>query len=126
MRETTFLNLLRGPDGRSLARAIAILMVFNLFAAGLHAGALAGGGGDAFILCQVPSEAGDPAVPGSEHRADCCLAGCGTTTLALAVDRAAAPDGPEYRAGRHNLIAIAAPPMAAFLRPRARAPPLSA
>jgi len=37
--ETSFLAALRGSDGRSLARAMAILLLLNLFAAGFHLGA---------------------------------------------------------------------------------------
>lgn len=70
----SFLALLRGRDGRSLAWALALLVALNAFVAGGHMGAAAG---DGPVVCTVASHAPGGNGPTAPAQADpCCFAGC--------------------------------------------------
>ena len=77
MRRSLF-ALLRGVDGRSLARALAALVFVNALIAGLHGGMLAQAAtSDTPVICALAGGQDTPANPASDddHRA-CCLLGC--------------------------------------------------
>ena len=91
MRQQTLFDSLRGRDGRSLARALIVLVLVSLFAGGLNAGAAAADG-RAVICAAVPSPA-DGGVPGPDGHllSDCCLAGVMPLGMALATVPPEAP-----------------------------------
>ncbi len=77
MRRSLF-ALLRGVDGRSLARALAALVFVNALIAGLHGGMLAQAAtSDTPVICALAGGQDTPADPArdDDHRA-CCLLGC--------------------------------------------------
>ena len=81
MRHGSFFAALRGRDGRSLARALIVLVLVNLFAGGFNVGAAAADVGMAFCKVGAGSTAPDaPRDPGP----DCCLIGATPFGLALA------------------------------------------
>ena len=124
MRKVSFLSALRGADGRSLARAMAILVGLNLFAAGFHLGAMAAGG--PFVLCAVAGGANEPTAPGGADHHDCCDAGCVPAPIALTIDRGAVLEPPDPAAATPRretalpLVPLAAP------HATARGPPILA
>jgi hypothetical protein len=76
MRES-FLAIFRGSDGRSLAKALACLLVFNAFIAGLHTGAMAAPMADA-VICSIDGAAGPDNVPVPDgHQPPCCVTATG-------------------------------------------------
>ncbi|MCB1488121.1 MAG: hypothetical protein KDJ88_11765 [Bauldia sp.] len=122
MRKTSFLAAVRSRDGRSIARALAIALLFNLFAAGLHTGAMAAGEGSGLVLCLGSSDVDGHGAP-LTHWSDCCFTGCVTTPAALPVCGDVALFVPEKLTDRPDLgdaVALAAPGPE---RPRARGPP---
>ena len=125
MRQRSFLAAARSRDGRSLARALAILLLFNLFAAGLHTGAMAAGEGSGLVLCLGSSGGGEPVAPIS-HRSDCCFTGCVTTPAGLPVCGDLALFIPERLSDRPDLGDVVALAASGPERPRARGPPFSA
>jgi hypothetical protein len=90
---------MRGKDGRSLARALIVLVLLSLFAGGLNTGASAAGGD--LVICAVDGR-GDGGAPVSHLAADCCVAG----VMPLGMGLASAPpvlDAP-------TLVATIVPP----------------
>ena len=87
----SFLASLRGADARSVARALALLLVFNAIFGAFHAGAMANGAESA-ILCTsggaVVSE-GLPQVPTEADEISCCVLGSGPSSTAIAAESAA-------------------------------------
>ncbi len=78
MSRRPLLALLRGSDGRSLARGLAVLMLVNVLLAGLHGGALALSAGTGTpAICTLAGANSDPGHPGNDvdYRA-CCMVGC--------------------------------------------------
>jgi len=123
MRQGSLFARLRGKDGRSLARALVVLVLLSLFAGGLNAGAAAGG--DA-AFCLVNDAQGKAPAPAHDHKPDCCILGPTPFGAALLSGPlpAAMPGAGE--------VAIAWPAVAAAISPRAfghataRGPPLAA
>ena len=77
MIRRSLLAPLRGPDGRSLARGLAVLVLVNVLLAGLHGGALAlAAASDTPAICTLAGANSDPAHPANDpdHRA-CCIVG---------------------------------------------------
>lgn len=124
MKEVSFLAALRGRDGHSLARAVAILLFFNLFAGGLHTGAMASEGGAVFVLCSSPSSG--PAGPSGttvDHWRGCCLAGCQTSPVALGGDPGACLSCPQCLVLRLGVASVETGNSGFVLAPNARGPP---
>jgi hypothetical protein len=72
---SSFLAAMRSSDGRSIARALLLLLLASAFLSGLHGGPFASRAVAATALCL----AGDgPALPldNRGHDGLCCLAGC--------------------------------------------------
>ena len=67
MSRRPLLALLRGPDGRSLARALAAIVFVNVVLAGLHGGALASSATTgAPTTCTSVGGNSDPAYPAND------------------------------------------------------------
>jgi hypothetical protein len=79
------LSLFRGHQGRSLARALACLLLVNVILAGFHAGMTPTEAGT--VLCTAASDSSGVADGGSIPPADldhgCCLLGCVSAPLLL-------------------------------------------
>ena len=123
MPQSNFLAVLRGPDGRSLARALAVLLLFGLFGAGVHAGAMAGDGGYS-VFCVAPRGDTAPALPDHHGGDECCLTGCNPAQpiLATIVDSVAEPRVAYVL--RDHFVVADRPDSRARFRQRARGPPL--
>lgn len=82
MRKSLFV-LIRSADGRSLARALVVLMLVNALIGGFHAGAMAASGDGVICTAGVAtaSDAGaDRDVPGPDRDpSSCCIFGCAGT-----------------------------------------------
>jgi hypothetical protein len=124
---------MRNADGRSLARALAVLLFVNALIAGWHAGFMAEAG-PGTVICAYGAEhgpAGSPAMPHPGDEPLCCLVAChvggnrspaaGTPTAAIAVlpERTVLAAAPPSR----NLALPRALAVAAF---EPRGPPLLA
>jgi hypothetical protein len=82
MRRKPLLSRFRDEDGRSLARALIVLVIAALFAGGLNAGDAAAEGRTVLCAATVTDDGG---VPADAHLfADCCLAGVMPLGTALA------------------------------------------
>ncbi|HET7714538.1 MAG TPA: hypothetical protein VFK86_02820 [Bauldia sp.] len=81
MSSRTLFSALRGKDGRSLARALIVLVLVSLFAGGLNTGATADDGGTAY--CASAGASDSPEAP-RRHEPDCCMTGATPFGLALA------------------------------------------
>ena len=82
MSRRSLLALLRGPDGRSIGRGLALLVLVNVLLAGLHGGALAQAAGTGVpAICTLSGPNHDPGYPANDvdHRA-CCMLGCVAAT----------------------------------------------
>ncbi len=67
----SLMTQMRGADGRSLARALVVLFIINLFMAGAAAsGAVAG------VVCSVGGAAATTQGPAPTSDTSCCLFGC--------------------------------------------------
>jgi len=124
MTRTPLLSRLRGEDGRSLARALVVLVLVSLFAGGLNAGAAVADGRT--VLCAATA-ADDAGAPADTHLfTDCCVAGVVPLGMALATlpPEPATPDPvPAALPGRDAGVSAMVP---SFGRAAARGPPLSA
>jgi len=96
----------RGPDARSLARALACLLIFSGWLGALHAGSMAVAAAGSTVVCSangtVPVDGRDPAKPaGKEHRI-CCLVGCTTAVAGIGTSAVARLefDPPAHSAGK--------------------------
>ena len=123
MTGRTLPGSLRGRDGRSLARALVVLVLLSLFGSGLDAGSAAAEGRAVICAAVAPSDGGAPG-PERHVLSDCCLAGVMPLGMALAALPPEAP-GPDL-AGT-----LSAPPGKAWAlhgatrhRASARGPPL--
>src|SRR5690606_10749231 len=75
----SFLAALRGSDGRSLARALAILVFVNALLAGLHGGMMAEAAtGRTLITCSFAGGGHLPVGPVRDGERACCVLGCAT------------------------------------------------
>jgi hypothetical protein len=121
MRQGSLFARLRGKDGRSLARALVVLVLLSLFAGGLNAGAAAGG--DAAFCLVNDAKAKAPA-PAHEHKPDCCILGPTPfgSTLLSSPPPAVMPDAGE--AAITWPVAVAAISGMTIGRATARGPPL--
>jgi hypothetical protein len=82
MRRSLFTTF-RGADGRSLAWALALLLLVNAFVSGANIGFAATPG---VTLCAVGDTHGAGDTPGAPGHADpCCLAGCVTSAAGVPV-----------------------------------------
>lgn len=91
MSRRSFLASLRGSDGRSLARALAAIVLVNVVLAGLHGGALAFAATTATpTVCTTLGGNNDPAFPAndSDRRASGMV---GTLTTVASVVPPASP-----------------------------------
>ncbi len=124
MRRNSLLARLRGEDGRSLARALVVLVLVSLFAGGLNAGAAVADGRTVLCAAIASDNAGAPA---DVHLlADCCLAGVmplGTALATLPPEPGAPDPVAASLPGRDAGMSAAVPH---FGRAAARGPPLSA
>ena len=107
---SSLLGLFRGTDGRSLARALACLILVNALFAGLHNGAVAAGVGTA--ICSLGHDRGSGGTPGDEQNAPCCSAGCTLSAAALINPPEAALAAPIWRFIGAAAIAAASGPAA--------------
>lgn len=123
MRRRPLLARLRGEDGRSLARALVVLILVSLFAGGLSAGSAAADGRTVLCAASVDRDAGTPA---GHPSGDCCVAGVTPLGMALAT-LPPAPGSPEPVAAPEARRAADAPVSPSFPgHATARGPPLSA
>ena len=121
----SFLAHLRGSDGRSLARAVALLFLVNLLVGAFHAGAMAGTGNGTIILCTA---SGGTLVAtdgtGSQHDTDdlsCCVLGCANASVALPAPPVASLSLPFHETGSEPVLRDARaidPPVSRNHRPR--------
>ena len=78
MSRRSLLALFRGPDGRSMAHALALVVLVNVLLAGLHGGALALSATTGTpVVCTLAGANSDPGHPANDpdDRA-CCTLGC--------------------------------------------------
>jgi hypothetical protein len=70
--------LMRGADGRSLARALIVLLLANVIVGGFHLGAMAAAGDGVGVICSLASGAGAHAPGPTQPQNDCpcCALGC--------------------------------------------------
>lgn len=78
----SFLSLLRGADGRAIARALTCLLLVNAVVAGFVSGAAAAAPETVLCTIGIGSDNADPA--DTAHDTACCEMGCVPTTPALA------------------------------------------
>lgn len=125
----SFLALFRGADGRSLARALACLLLANAIVSGLAQGAMAAAD-PAGVICTSFGSTVAPAT-GGDHPGEggsiCCEMGCAPELPALAASPAAVP-APSVMRDRGPIADAAAPAVRAFrpLGHSPRGPPLLA
>jgi hypothetical protein len=124
MRHGSLFAAVRGRDGRSLARALILLVLVNLFAAGLNLGASAATGD--LVLCAADGRDGGPAPERPDHDPDCCLAGATPLGMSLAAKPPPAVPPPADRDILPRPEAEGGPPAAWTFRASARGPPLDA
>ncbi len=77
MSRRPLLALLRGPDGRSMARALALIVLTNVLLAGLHGGAMAESAATGTsAICTLAGANSDPGHPANDpDRRACCVLG---------------------------------------------------
>jgi hypothetical protein len=92
MSRRPLLALLRGPDGRSIGRGLALLLLVNVLVGGLHGGAMAEAATSSTpAICTLAGGNSDPAHPANDiDYRGCCLVGCLT-----AITSFVPPDSPE-------------------------------
>jgi len=95
----TLLAGFRGADGRSLARALAILLVVAGFLGAIDSGRMTADAGGASVICTTHGAAaagpGNPGRPAREDHCLCCAFGCtGSAPGALTTDVDRLPAGP--------------------------------
>jgi len=78
MTPRPLLALFRGPDGRSLAHGLALLVLINVLLAGLHGGALAQSAATGVpVICTQAGGNSDPGHPANDpDTRACCVLGC--------------------------------------------------
>jgi hypothetical protein len=105
------LALLRGSDGRSLARALACLLLLNAIVVGFHSGSLAAAP-DTVICSAFAGDGAAPAPAGDDHPPSCCLSGCVSSAAALPPPEGTGLVRPPHLvpAPLHDAVAIAPSP----------------
>ncbi len=96
MSRRSLLALLRGPDGRSLARGLMVLVLVNVLIAGIHDGALAyAATTDTPTVCTSIGDNADPAHPANDvdHRT-CCILGINAVASVVPPSTPALADTP--------------------------------
>ena len=91
---TTLFQAFRTRDGRSLGRAMAVLLVLNALVLGFNGGVMAADAGLGISLCAASAEDGGTPVAPPGHDRDCCLAGCPAAATAIAPGAAVLPSPP--------------------------------
>ncbi len=83
MSRRSLLALLRGPDGRSMARGLALIVLVNVLLAGLHGGALAQSAAtDTPAICTFAGPNSDPGHPANDpDRRACCTLGLASVNV---------------------------------------------
>jgi hypothetical protein len=88
----SFLARFRGEDARSIAHALAILLVFNAILGAFHSGSMANAATGEIVLCSSDGALrladGLPKEPGGREGMSCCVLGCGPSP-AIAAEPAA-------------------------------------
>ena len=121
MTAMTLFAALRGKDGRSLARALIVLVLVNLFAGGLNSGAAADGIGTPFCSAGTATDTPDAL---HHHEPDCCLPGSTPFGLAHPASAPAAAPQTDIRRAEVPHTADGGPSGGGKIRATARGPPL--
>jgi hypothetical protein len=92
----SFLAMVRGPDGRSLALALVLLLALSGVFGAFNSAGMAGAGAEATLLCSGDDStdgAGAPAIPTPSDHGSCCTLGCGPSQVGTvaAIDSAPPP-----------------------------------
>jgi len=77
----------RGPDARSLARALACLLILSGWLGALHAGSMALVATGSTVVCSANSAVPDgrsPTNPAGKEHCICCLIGCTAAAAGVA------------------------------------------
>lgn len=106
----------RGADGRSLARALACLLVLSGWLGALHAGSMAALAGDGVVVCRANGSAladgSVPLTPANRDNCFCCVVGCTAAVAGIAAGAVEQPesDRPTETIAKPNqaLVAVAA------------------
>lgn len=89
----SFLARFRGADARSIAHALAILLVVNAVFGAFHFGTMAKAGTGEIVLCSsegaIRLADGLPREPAAPAEMSCCVLGFGPSPAALAAEPAA-------------------------------------
>ena len=124
MRHGSLFAALRGKDGRSLARALIVLVLVNLFAGCLSAGMAAAGGSTAF--CSTAPGNGDAPDAPRHDEIGCCLIGSAPFGVALATATPAVALPPSTLLGQVGPAENGGRMEEKPVRASARGPPLDA
>jgi hypothetical protein len=91
----SFLARFRGADARSIAHAMALLLLFNAVFGAFHSSLMAEARAGELVLCSlegaVPAGEGLPVQPAGADDLSCCVLGAGPAPAALAVEPATLP-----------------------------------
>lgn len=97
----TFLAAFRGADGRSIGRALILLLFIAGSLSAFHAGRMAAGVAGDVVICAAGGDGavgpGHPTSPLTQDHCLCCALGCGGTVLA-SLDTVAAPTTADHSA----------------------------
>lgn len=119
-----FLAGFHGADGRSLARALALLLVVSGCFGALHSGRMAADAADGTVLCGANgvrvAGPGEPIMPLDADYGACCVLGCAVTAFGIATAAGGQPAIPPRASdvGGHNY----ASPVIAIVRPTIAGP----
>ncbi len=96
MSRRSLLALLRGSDGRSMARGLALLVFVNVLLAGLHGGALAlSAATGASPICTLAGGNSDPGHPANDpDQRACCILGINAVASVVPPSPPALADAP--------------------------------
>jgi len=119
---TSLLAIFRTRDGRSLARAMALLVALHALVFGLDAGTMAGAARARTVLCTSDGAGSIPAAPAEHRDRDCCLTGCTAPTVA-ALPPAIAIPAPEGMPTAIAAAAVSAGPSRPLTDAAPRGPP---
>jgi hypothetical protein len=73
---SSFLSLMRGPDGRRLGLVLAVVLFVSGLVGAIGTGAAVAMTGDGFAICTTDGASGGaPAHHPADHAIDCCLLG---------------------------------------------------
>ena len=88
---TSLFKVFRTRDGRSLMRAMALLVALHALAFGLDTGTMAGAALARTVLCTSDGSGSIPVTPAQHGDHDCCLTGCAAPTVAALPPAIAVP-----------------------------------